>query len=103
MLTVNVKVQVIESRIQDFIDATIENAQNSNNEPGIARFDIIQEREYPENFMLIEVYKTPEASMAHKESSHYKKWRDSVAEMMASPRTNIKYSTVYTKDTNYEL
>ncbi len=103
MLTVNVCVHVKEEYIQDFIEATIENATLSNIETGIARFDLIQEQDNPQKFMLVEVYTTPEAPAAHKETEHYKIWRETVEPMMTEPRSNIKYSTIYTKDTNYAL
>lgn len=103
MLTVNVKVVVKSHEIQNFITATIENASKSNREDGIARFDIIQEVDNPQNFMLVEVYKTEEAPAKHKETDHYKKWRRIVAPMMEIPRSNIRYNTVYTKDSHYEL
>lgn len=103
MLTVNVKVFVKDKDIDKFIVATVENASKSNKEEGIERFDIIQEVDNPGNFMLVEVYKTDDAPGKHKETSHYKKWRDVVEPMMLKPRSNIKYSTVYTKDTKYEL
>ncbi len=103
MLTVNVRVFVKKENIQDFIDATIENASESMKEQGIIRFDLIQESDCPANFMLIEVYRDLKAPAAHKETDHYKKWRDSVAPMMAKPRTNIKYSSIFTKEGGYEL
>lgn len=103
MLTVNVKVVVKTEEIKNFIKATIENAKNSNKEDGITRFDIFQEQDNPQNFMLVEVYNSHDAPGKHKETDHYKKWRDTVAPMMAEPRTNIKYSSIFTKDTNYEV
>lgn len=103
MLIVNVNVRVKKNNIQDFIDATIKNATQSNKESGITRFDIIQEEDDNQNFMLIEVYNNPDAPAQHKDTKHYKIWRDTVADMMDSPRTNIKYNTIFTKDTNYVL
>ncbi|QEN04645.1 antibiotic biosynthesis monooxygenase [Thiospirochaeta perfilievii] len=103
MLTVNVKVVVKENYIEDFIEATILNASKSNLEEGIIRFDIIQELDNPQNFMLVEVYNSQDAPAAHKETDHYKTWRDKVEPMMAQPRSSIKYSSIFTKDTNYDL
>jgi quinol monooxygenase YgiN len=94
---VNVKSQFVEA----FRQATIENAMNSVNEPGIARFDVIQETEDPTRFILVEVYKTVEASAAHKETAHYARWRDTVAEMMSEPRQGIKYSNIFPDDTGW--
>ena len=70
-------------------------------EDGIARFDVIQQNDDPTRFILVEVYKTTEASAAHKETAHYAKWRDTVAEMMAEPRQGIKYTNTYPEDSGW--
>ncbi|MGL1903360.1 MAG: antibiotic biosynthesis monooxygenase [Fibrobacterales bacterium] len=103
MITVNVYVHVKESYLKEFIEATIENASQSNKEPGIARFDLIQEIEDPQKFMLVEVYRDSDAPAAHKETAHYKKWREIVEPMMDTPRKNNIYQTIYVKDTDYAL
>jgi quinol monooxygenase YgiN len=95
MFIAHVFIHVKEDRIEDFIGATIENAQNSVLEPGIARFDFIQEQDNPTHFVLVEVYRTAEDPAKHKETAHYKKWRDTVADMMAEPRTAIKFLNVH--------
>jgi quinol monooxygenase YgiN len=64
-------------------------------EPGVARFDIIQQQDDPSRFVLVEVYRTPEAPAQHKETNHYAKWRDTVAEMMVEPRSSVKYASVF--------
>jgi (4S)-4-hydroxy-5-phosphonooxypentane-2,3-dione isomerase len=89
---VHVHVKVKPEFINAFREASIENARNSIQEPGIARFDVIQELDNPTNFVLVEEYKTKEASLAHKETAHYIKWRDTVADMMAEPRRSVKYA-----------
>jgi quinol monooxygenase YgiN len=101
MQIVHVHVNVKPEFIEAFKQATIENAKNSVKEPGIARFDVIQKTDDPTKFILVEVYKTAEASAAHKETAHYARWRDTVAEMMAEPRQGIKYSNVFPEDTNW--
>ena len=95
MLIVHVYVHVDPEQVEAFKAATIENARNSVREAGIARFDVIQQQDDPTRFMLIEVYRTPEAPAAHKETAHYQTWRDTVAEMMAEPRSSIKYSNIF--------
>ncbi len=95
MLIVHVHVHVKPESVADFRQATIENARASVQEPGIARFDVIQQQDDVSRFVLIEVYRSPEAASAHKETAHYAKWRDSVANMMAEPRYSVKYSTVF--------
>jgi quinol monooxygenase YgiN len=95
MLIVHVHVHVKPDLIDAFTSATIENARHSVQEPGIARFDVIQQVGEPERFVLVEVYRSPEAAAAHKETAHYQTWRDAVAGMMAEPRTSVKYSNVF--------
>ncbi len=95
MLIVHVFVNVKPEQVEAFQKATLENARNSIQEPGIARFDIIQQQDEPTHFVLVEVYRTSEDPGKHKETSHYQKWRDTVADMMAEPRTSIKYTNVF--------
>ncbi len=94
MLIVHVFVHVKPEYVEAFKAATVENAQHSIQEPGIARFDVIQQRDDPARFVLVEVYRSDTAPAAHKETAHYQKWRDAVAEMMAEPRSSIKYANV---------
>jgi quinol monooxygenase YgiN len=95
MLIVHVHVNVKSQFVEAFKTATIENASNSIKEAGVERFDVIQQEDDPTQFVLVEVYKNVEASAAHKETAHYAKWRDTVAEMMAVPRQGIKYATIF--------
>lgn len=101
MLIVHVHIQVKPERVEAFRAATIENASQSVRESGIARFDLIQQADDPTRFILVEVYRTPEAPAQHKETAHYAKWRDTVAEMMAAPRTSIRYSNVFPSDAGW--
>jgi len=98
MLIVQVNVHVKTEFIEEFIQATVENARNSVQEPGIARFDVIQQKDDPAHFILVEVYRTPDDPAHHKETAHYKLWRDSVSKMMAEPRSSIKYENIYPGD-----
>lgn len=101
MLIVHVHVQVKPECIEAFKSATEENARASVQEPGIARFDVIQQSGDASRFVLVEVYRTPDAPAAHKETAHYTKWRDTVADMMAEPRTSVKYSNVFPEDASW--
>ena len=94
MLIVQVHVRVKPESIEAFRQATIANATASVQEPGIARFDVLQQNDDPAKFLLIEVYRAVEATAAHKETAHYLRWRDTVADMMAEPRTRVEYSNV---------
>lgn len=101
MLIVHVQVRVKPECIEAFRQATVENAQHSIQEPGIARFDVVQQRADPSRFVLVEVYHDENAAGAHKETAHYKKWRDTVADMMAEPRSSVKYSNVFPGTTGW--
>ena len=101
MNIVLVHTHVKPEMVDAFKQATIENANQSVKEEGVERFDVIQQNDDPTRFILVEVYKTDKASFAHKETTHYAKWCDTVAEMMAEPRNGIKYSNIYPKDANW--
>ena len=101
MLVVLVHVHVKPECIEAFLQASTANARNSIREPGIARFDVIQQADDPTRFVLIEAYRTPEATALHKETAHYKTWRDTVAEMMAEPRTSAKYASLFPEDAGW--
>lgn len=81
--------------IDDFKIASLANARASALEPGIARFDVVQQTDDPTKFVLVEVYKNGDAPVAHKETEHYETWRDTVADMMAEPRSAIKYNNLF--------
>lgn len=95
MFIVHVFVHVKPDQIEAFKAATLENARNSIQEPGIARFDVIQQQDDPARLVLVEVYRTPADPAKHKETTHYQTWRDTVADMMAEPRAAIKYDNVF--------
>src|SRR5437660_807600 len=95
MLAVHVHVRVKPEFIPAFKEATLANARESVQEPGIARFDVVQQQEDPARFVLVEVYRTAQAPAAHKETNHYAVWRDAVAPMMAEPRSSVKFETVF--------
>jgi len=101
MQIVHVHVNVKPEYIEAFKQATIENASNSVQEEGIARFDVIQQLDDPAKFILIEVYRTAAAPAAHKETAHYARWRDTVAAMMAEPRQGIHYANIFPADENW--
>ncbi len=102
MYIVHVFVHVKGEQIEAFRAASIENARNSVKEPGVARFDVIQQQDDPARFVLVEVYRTAEDPAAHKETPHYKKWRETVAEMMAEPRSAVKYTEVFPDEPGWE-
>ncbi len=95
MLIVIVHVHVKEEYVGAFEKATLENASHSCLEPGISIFDVIQDNSDPARFVLLEVYQDDAAAAAHKETAHYLKWKETVTEMMAEPRTSEKYHEIY--------
>lgn len=95
MLIVHVHVHVKPEFVEEFRQATVENARASVQEPGIARFDLVEQQDDATRFVLVEVYRTPQAQAAHKETAHYAKWRDAVVPMMAEPRQSAKYNAVF--------
>lgn len=101
MLVVHVHVHVKPEAIDAFIAATRLNSSESLKEPGVARFDLIQEVDDPGHFVLIEAYKSSEAPAAHKATAHYAAWRDAVADMMASPRSSVKFESLCPEDARW--
>jgi (4S)-4-hydroxy-5-phosphonooxypentane-2,3-dione isomerase len=95
MLVVHVHVSVQPDRVDDFLTATARNAQASLEEPGVLRFDVLQDQSDPAHVVLVEVYRDGDASAAHKETPHYAIWRDTVAEMIARPRESAKFDVVF--------
>jgi len=103
MLIVHVFVHVKPEHVAAFKEATLDNARNSVQEPGVMCFDVIQQEDDPTRFVLVEIYRTLDAPAQHKETAHYACWRDTVADMMAAPRTSIKYVNVFPADQQWEL
>jgi quinol monooxygenase YgiN len=101
VLIVHVHVRVKPASVDAFRAATVANARASREEPGIARFDVIQQADDPARFMLVEVYRDAAAPAAHKETAHYQAWRDAVADMMAEPRSSVTFANVFPEDADW--
>ncbi len=101
MFIAHVHVHVKPEHIDAFREASVENARHSVLEPGIARFDVLQQQDDPARFVLVEVYQTPEDVVRHKETAHYATWRDTVAEMMAEPRQATRYANCFPEDSGW--
>jgi (4S)-4-hydroxy-5-phosphonooxypentane-2,3-dione isomerase len=101
MLIIQVHVHVKSEAIEAFKKATIENARASLQEPGIARFDVLQQADDPARFVLVEVYRTAEDPAKHKETAHYQAWRDAVAAWMAEPRHSVKWNNLFPEDAGW--
>ena len=95
MHVVCIHVRVKPENRQQFIEASLENARNTVQEPGNLRFDVIQQTDDPDRFMLYEVYRDEDGMKAHKETDHYARWRDAVADFMAEPRQGVKHLSLF--------
>ena len=102
MFIVHVFAHVKADKVDAFRAATLENARSSIAEPGVARFDVVQQQDDPARFVLVEVYRTPDDPAKHKETAHYQKWRDTVADMMAEPRSSIKYTNLFPDEKGWD-
>jgi len=101
MHIVHVFISVIPESVDAFRLATLDNARNSLQEPGVSRFDFLENVEQPGHFTLVEAYRSPQDSARHKETAHYKRWAEAVAGMMAVPRTRTVYRSVFPADDDW--
>ncbi len=95
MHIVHVSVHVKSDAVEAFRAATIDNAHNSMQEPGVLRFDVLQQPDDPTCFLLVECYHTQADQLTHRETAHYLRWRDAVADLMAEPRAATKFAPVF--------
>lgn len=93
-----VQIHVKPEFVDTFIEATLDNCCNSVREAGVAQFDLLRTQDDPARFILYEMYRSPEAQLAHRETAHYLRWRDAVEPMMAEPRSAIKHDVVYPEE-----
>jgi quinol monooxygenase YgiN len=98
MLVVHVHVHVKPECVEAFKQVTLANARASLKEPGVARFDAVQQQDDPTRFVLVEIYRDANAAAAHKETKHYLVWRDAVGSMMAEPRFSVKFNNLFPDD-----
>lgn len=101
MFVLIVRFQVKPEQVDAFRAASIENARHSRQEPGVARFDFVQETDDPSRFAFVEVFRSPADHASHRETAHYVTWRDTVADMMAGPREAVKHVSVYPDDSGW--
>jgi quinol monooxygenase YgiN len=102
MHIVHVHVHVKPEAVEAFKQATLDNASNSVKEAGVARFDVVQQSDDPTRFVLVEVYHMPDDQLKHRETAHYQRWRDAVADMMAEPRAATKYTNIFPGEKGWE-
>ena len=101
LLVVHVDIAVVPDQLQGFLDATEENAMASRKEPGVVRFDVLSDRDDPTHVVLVEIYRDEAAAAAHKDTGHYQRWRDIVAQMMARPREATRYVNTSPEDSDW--
>ncbi len=95
MLIAIINVHVKPEAIEPFKAASLDNASHSIKEPGVIRFDVYQQTDDPTRFVLLEVYKTEADPARHRETAHYLRWRETVADLMAEPRSRATYQAVF--------
>lgn len=101
MLIVHVHLHVKPECVEAFKQATLANARESLKEPGVARFDCLQQADDPTRFVLVEAYRNAEAPARHKETKHYQVWRDAVTDLMAEPRGSVKFANLFPDDSKW--
>lgn len=101
LLIVHVDIAVVPDQLQGFLAATEENAVASRKESGVVRFDVLSDRTDPNHVVLVEIYRDEAAAAAHKDTGHYQRWRDIVAQMMARPREATRYVNTSPEDSDW--
>ena len=102
MLVVMVEVRVKPEAVEEFKRATLTNAQKSLEEPGVARFDVLERSDDRTRFVLVEVYRDADAPARHKQTAHYAAWRDAVESMTAAPRHSTKFANVFPDENGWD-
>jgi (4S)-4-hydroxy-5-phosphonooxypentane-2,3-dione isomerase len=101
MLILNIFCRVKHEMIEAFKEATVKNAVYSIKEPGVIKFDLLQQQDDPAKFVISEVYKSAESIAAHKETAHYAEWGQHVQPMLAEPRSKMVYNNIFPEDKNW--
>ena len=102
MFIVHVQIHVKPEWVEAFKQATLANARASVQEPGVVRFDVVQQQDDPTRFVLVEIYRNVQANAAHRETAHYAAWRETAEPMMAEPRTRVQYTNVFPDDEGWQ-
>jgi len=101
MRIVQVFIHVKPDRVDEFLAATLDNARNSLNEPGVARFDVLRQADDPTRFVLLEAYRTADDPARHKATDHYARWQRLAEPLMAEPRTRVIYDSAFPADADW--
>ncbi|HEX7363198.1 MAG TPA: putative quinol monooxygenase [Bryobacteraceae bacterium] len=95
MLIAHVHVHVRSDSVEAFRAASAENARHSIHEPGVVRFEVLQDASDHARFVLVEVFRDAHAAELHKATAHYLAWRHAVADMMAEPRSSTQFRRIF--------
>ena len=87
-----VHAQIKTEFIEAFKAATKINADNSAKEPGIARFELLQQQDDPARFVLFEVYRDADAPAQTQGDRPLQIWFETVNDMFVTPRTRAFYT-----------
>ena len=101
MFVVSVTIFVTPDHVDEFTQATLDNARNTRQEPDNVRFDVHQAQDDPTRFLLYEVYRGPDDFKAHQQTEHYLRWRETVQDWMAKPREGVKHASIFPEDENW--
>src|SRR5262245_61843671 len=98
MYVVCVTIFVKPANVEQFIDATLDNARHTRREGGNVRFDVLRGEEDPAQFLLYEAYQSKDDFVKHQQTEHYLRWKQTVADWMAKPRVGVKHRSVFFGD-----
>ena len=80
LVRLSVKLEFVNA----FLEASRENVEKTLLEAGVVRFDLLQEQDDPTNFVVLEVYASDAARLAHFETEAFRVWKDETAAMLES-------------------
>ena len=98
MLVVHVHVHVKPEFVERFREATVENARQSLSRARHRALRCFGAGVRPGAFCSDGGLSNAGAAAAHKATAHYQVWRDTVAEMMAEPRTSLQFTNVFPEE-----
>lgn len=94
MIIQQVYFTVKPSSVKEFIEYTKENVVNSNKEPGVKRFEFFRDKDSDNRFVLFEIFNSVEDQDSHRETAHYKRWKEKTADLLESPYSRTQFDYV---------
>lgn len=89
-----VYLEVKPELLATFLAEATANAAESRKEPGVERFDLLQQADNPQRFMLYEVYQAESDLEAHRQTPHFKRWLEKGLPTLSGERVRIIYNLV---------